>query len=662
MAANGRSPDKILRAFSQGAGSFVALASFLAFLGEALAIQPVLTAFRLIPIQANQQALMGMLLGLALYCQHLDAPMARRLSRALALAVAATCLLTLGELVLGWPLGFDRVTFPPGFGALSGAEFARMSFPSAFQLGLLGLALYANGRFHGWPADLLTLIALVHLLISVLIIGLRIQFLYDRTFEIPVGVLVIVALMLGMLAAHPDRGIMKVILTENSVGVVLRRLLPAALLGPPLIGWLWSEGQYRGIFEAPQGMFFVVLAMTVVTLGLVLWNIAPLARLERAREEALKALQESETRARRLAAIVEASEDGITTYDPETWKLTYWSRGAEKLWGWSSEEALGKPAGFLTQPREPEKFRAAIADLKAGKAVTVHDVLATRKDGTRRDLSVGFFPIRDAKGRITAFGSIQRDVTEQRKMLLAVAARTAELSKAQELNALKDHFLSTISHEMKTPLSLITGYTELLEDTCPDEAMIAGIKDGSRRLSEHIDNILDYSALISGTLPLHRTELDLQEVAHHVESVMQEGFQQKGISLTVDVSPDTPVVDGDFRRVSQILVELLDNAQKFTPEGGKAGVRIGPEGDQARLDVWNTGEGIPEEDLERIWEAFSQLATADAFRKGGLGLGLTIVKRLVELHGGRVTVASQVGQGATFTVYLPAAHPQAKGI
>ncbi len=658
MASDHRSPSETLRNVSKVAGVAVALASVSAFLGEAFAIEPVARVFRLIPILPNQQALMAMLLGVALCLLHLDGRWPGRLAEWLAGGVTLFCLLALAEISLGWRLGFDRLVFPQGFGALSGQEFQRLTLPSAIELALLGIALALNGRRRGLPSDFLTLTALGYLFITALIMALRIQQLYDTTFALPPGVLLIVVLALGILFSHPDRGVMKVITDETPTGIVLRRLIPTALLGPTLVGWLWEEGSRLGIFEVPEGMFFAVLAMTVITLGIVIWNVAPLERLERARKAAVDALKASETYARRLAAIVETSEDAILTFDPDNLTVTFWSQGAEKVWGWSEAEIIGKTASFLMIPDYREAFSETVAKLRQGCAVSLQYSEGLRKDGRKIDVSMSIFPVRDAEDRLVAYGSIQRDVTERKRAVEEAARRTAELKEAVELNRLKDHFLSTISHEMKTPLSLITGYAELLEEAHPEEKNVEGIKEGSRRLAEHIDNILDYSALISGTLPIHRTEIDLQELAQHVNAVVHEGFERKQISLMTEVSPETPVIEGDFRRVAQVLVELLENARKFTPSGGKAGVRIAEEKDWVRMDVWNTGEGIPAADLDRIWEAFSQLETEDAFRKGGLGLGLTIVKKLVELHGGKVAVESQIGKGATFSVFLPVARPE----
>ncbi len=244
--------------------------------------------------------------------------------------------------------------------------------------------------------------------------------------------------------------------------------------------------------------------------------------------------------------------------------------------------------------------------------------------------------------------------TERERSEEALAMSQAELKKAAELAQLKDSFLSTVSHEMRTPLSLIMGYAELLEDTYPDAELIAGIQDGTRRLAEHVERIVEYSALLGGTLPLYRTPVDMAELARDIAEVERARFQDKNLTLSVEVSAAAPIVLGDSRRLSEVIKELLDNAIKVTPPGRQAGLRVGPEGDKLRVDVWDSGPGIGECEIGRLWEAFGHLEAGDAARRGGLGLGLPITKKLVELHGGTVTVASKPGGGSTFTVLLPA--------
>jgi signal transduction histidine kinase len=169
--------------------------------------------------------------------------------------------------------------------------------------------------------------------------------------------------------------------------------------------------------------------------------------------------------------------------------------------------------------------------------------------------------------------------------------------------------------------------------------------------------VVDYAAMLAGSLPLYWTPVGLDEIVAHACAIMLPRFQELGVALENAVGPDAPVVSGDARRLTQVLTELLDNARKLTPAGGRVGVRACLEGGMARLEVWDTGPGIPEAQQQAIWEPFTQLETGDRQRKGGLGLGLAIVRKLTELHGGRVGLDSAPGRGSTFSISQPVAAP-----
>lgn len=363
----------------------------------------------------------------------------------------------------------------------------------------------------------------------------------------------------------------------------------------------------------------------------------------------LDALRESEDRYRRL---VEVSPEAIMI--DQDWKISYANPAAASLFAAPDPEAIvGRSLLDFMHPDDARSFAERIRQVRQeGKTSLLIEERIVRLDGTIAtvETTVSPFTLKGQPGVL----AIIRDITKRRRALEDAALKAVELKKVQELSRLKDHFLSTISHEMKTPLSLIMGYTEMLEEACPQQDIVMGIREGSRRLTEQIDKILDYSALVSGTLTLYQTELNLREIAEHVRAIMEERFRLKGVAFKLDVAPATPDIQGDFRRITQALLELLENALKFTPTGGQVGLRIAPTDAQVRIDVWDTGSGIPEDEFETIWAAFSQLAVGDAFRTGGLGLGLTIVKMLAELHGGKVAVVSQPGKGSTFSILLPA--------
>ena len=250
-----------------------------------------------------------------------------------------------------------------------------------------------------------------------------------------------------------------------------------------------------------------------------------------------------------------------------------------------------------------------------------------------------------------------RDVTARKQAMAIAARREAELKKAQELNALKDHFLSTISHEIKTPLTLIEGYAELLQDRQPDDQMVAGILEGSRRLATHINRILTYSALASGSIVAERQEVHLFSALHDAVALIEEQRTAKGIMVKSAVPHDLPPVLADPRWLTELLHELLDNAVKFSPAGSMVEVEVRQAGSLARIEVRNGGAGINEADARRIWDAFAQTDLRDSHRTGGLGLGLAIAKLLARLLGGQVGLDCL--ERPCFYLELPLAPPTA---
>ncbi|HEY9898073.1 MAG TPA: CHASE domain-containing protein [Pantanalinema sp.] len=373
------------------------------------------------------------------------------------------------------------------------------------------------------------------------------------------------------------------------------------------------------------------------------------------REDAERALRETENK---LRAVIDHTTDAIFIKDLAGRYLLANPATAAFL-GKAPEEILGKDDRAFFGAEAAGWLMAKDAGIMREGGVSTGEEALTFKDGKPRLFLSTKFPFVSPEGRTLGLIGMSRDITDYKRSLDEMVRRTAELEQTKELSRLKDHFLSTLSHEMKTPISLIVGYGELLQDKYAPEPLITGLMDGCRRLTEHINTILDYSALLSGSLPLYWTEVDLAEVLGQAWSLVERDFEAKGLHWEYTIDPQTPPVWGDFRRITQILRELLDNARKFTPAGGRVGVRVAPEGDGVRLEVWDTGQGIPPEAQERIWTAFTQIETQDAARSGGLGLGLTIVKQLVELHRGSVTMGCRPGEGCRFSVLLPTRRPGA---
>jgi signal transduction histidine kinase len=253
-----------------------------------------------------------------------------------------------------------------------------------------------------------------------------------------------------------------------------------------------------------------------------------------------------------------------------------------------------------------------------------------------------------------------------------IAERTKDLEQANQdlvrLDRTKTHFFSVINHEMRTPLTAIYGYTELLllgGESLSDrqERMLRHIRDSSQRLMDLVSNILDVSRLEDGKLSILPEVMPVSPAIEAALAVIRPMAESKHLSIQVDIAPATPPVWGDGKRVNQVLVNLLSNAVKFTPDRGAVTVSAHQNARPAMVEisVSDTGPGIPPEYLEHIFDRFSRVERPEIQDTTGTGLGLSIAKGLVEAHGGEIWVESQEGQGACFTFTLPVADPTREG-
>jgi signal transduction histidine kinase len=222
----------------------------------------------------------------------------------------------------------------------------------------------------------------------------------------------------------------------------------------------------------------------------------------------------------------------------------------------------------------------------------------------------------------------------------------------------KSQFMANMSHELRTPLNAILGYTELILDEAygPPPERIREVLDRVHRSSKHllglINDVLDLSKIEVGQLTLAVSDYDMREVVQAAFLAAEPLAAEKGLALDVGLPPALPPARGDERRLTQVLLNLVGNAVKFT-DAGRVSLRVTVEGDQFVVTVSDTGLGIAAEDQERIFDAFQQVDALPTRRKGGAGLGLSIARRIVELHGGRLWVESAPGQGSTFSFSVP---------
>jgi PAS domain S-box-containing protein len=381
-----------------------------------------------------------------------------------------------------------------------------------------------------------------------------------------------------------------------------------------------------------------------------------------------------ETRAR-LAAIIESSNDAITSASPDL-RFTSWNEGAERMFGYSAEEMLGQPITVLMPDERRDEAVELLGRVVTEARVAHLETIRRRGDGDVVHVAFTYSPIRDSSGKVVGISAIGQDVTERvqaeadRERLLAAEkdARTfaeaaqrdlaGQNERLRELDRLKDEFIALVSHELRTPLTSIRGYTELLLDgeageLTDDQRQFLGVVErNSHRLLHLVGDLLFLAQVEAGKLVLDVGALDLGAVASESVETARPEAEAKGITLTLATGP-VPLIAGDRARIAQLLDNLVSNAVKFTPEGGRVDVRVRTLGSQAVLEVRDSGMGIPDGEQEFLFQRFFRTSTATEQAIQGTGLGLAISKAIVEAHSGRITVASQEGAGTTFRVALP---------
>jgi PAS domain S-box-containing protein len=282
------------------------------------------------------------------------------------------------------------------------------------------------------------------------------------------------------------------------------------------------------------------------------------------------------------------------------------------------------------------------------------------KTGEYRWFLAHAVPIKDAEGKVVRWFGTNTDITE-RERLLTEEQRLREVAEAQ--NRAKDEFLSLVSHELRTPLNAILGYSQMMRGKSHDASAVSRnseiIERSARTQLQLIEDLLDTGRIISGKLKLDLSEADMRQMLEEAIEVVRPAAEIKRIDLTTEIDEAPRKMLCDAVRLRQVVWNLLQNAIKFTPEGGLIALRVERIGWRVRIIVSDTGIGIEPDFLPAIFDRFSQTDMSRTRRHGGLGLGLALVKQLVEMHGGTIEAASEgEGNGATFTVTLPIKEPR----
>lgn len=355
-----------------------------------------------------------------------------------------------------------------------------------------------------------------------------------------------------------------------------------------------------------------------------------------------------------LAAIVESSDDAIISKNRDGIIQT-WNAAAERMFGIAAADAVGRHISIIIPHDRLAEEQAIMSKLLAGQRIEHFETVRRRADGSSISVSLTISPIKDDTGRIVAASKIARDISVR---LEAVARERELLTELEHANRRKDEFLATLSHELRTPLAAIRNAEAVLNAALgePDLARpaLATMNRQIAQMTRLLDDLLDVSRITHDSLQLRQSRVDLAAVLGHAVDTVRPIFDQSGLRLSVEL-PDKPVyVLADSARLAQVFGNLLTNAAKYTPDGGRVVVAAERDGDDVTVSVTDTGIGIPPEMLGRVFELFTQVEGPYEREQGGLGIGLSLVKRLVEMHGGSVTAHSAGrGTGSRFVVRLP---------
>jgi PAS domain S-box-containing protein len=430
----------------------------------------------------------------------------------------------------------------------------------------------------------------------------------------------------------------------------------AAIVGYVACAYLFI-GRSGGFgFYGIAGLFpmaaYAVSCVVIISLAEALRGLAARherALLDRKRAGATRAL---------LASIVATSDDAIVSKTLDG-VIQSWNAGAERLFGYTAAEAIGQPITLIIPQERRQEELSILERLRRGERIDPFETVRVAKDGRRVDVSLTISPVRDDEGEIVGASKIARDIAER--------VRTQEA--LRDADRRKTEFLATLAHELRNPLAPIRNSLEIIKRADGDRDLLRQGRDAIERQVAHmvrlVDDLLDVSRITRDELELRKTGVELASVVHQAVETCRPLAERENQTIEVRLPGESVYLDADPVRLAQVFSNLLHNACKYTPPGGSISLTAETRGDGVVVSVKDSGIGISPAQIGSIFDMFARVDTTLERSRGGLGIGLTLVKRLVEMHGGTIEAHSDgAGLGSEFSVRLPllagkpAAHEQ----
>ncbi|MFL9926793.1 MHYT domain-containing protein [Herbaspirillum lusitanum] len=442
------------------------------------------------------------------------------------------------------------------------------------------------------------------------------------------------------------RRITRLILSGSVMGLAIAGMHYTGMSGARFIGA--AEAAHSGILINTT---FASLSLSMFTITVTVLVTAANGMMRY--KQTFRMMRESESRIR---AIVETAVDGIITIDSKG-TVQAMNRSAEQLFGWTAGEVLGKNIKMLMPEPDQSRHDGYLRNfLSTGFAKVIgqgREVMALNRNGR-------LIPVRLAVGQVDMpgdplFVGFVTDISERRAM---EASLREAAEKAEQAAAAKTTFLANMSHEIRTPMNAVIGFSELLlkgELSNTQRSHLTTVHQSARSLLGLLNDILDTTKLEKGAVSLESIDFSLKEVAQQIVTSLQLHADKKKLNLVLDYEAGMPeFFKGDPLRIQQVLTNLVGNAIKFTQQGGVR-LYVFQIGKKVGVEVWDTGIGMTQEQLSRIFDPFSQADASISRRFGGTGLGTTIASQLIELMDGTISAESQLGKGSVFKLTFPLA-------
>jgi PAS domain S-box-containing protein len=578
---------------------------------------------------------------------------ASSLPRILAAMAALIGGLTLLEHIVGINLGIDTLLFDELPGERATTSPGRMGPIPALSFLAIGAGIFLStlDTRYGKLAYRLALVVLI--LNSIPLLG----YIYgsDFLYALPHSTgtafptaTQLIALSIGVMALIRVHGIVEILMRNDAGGMLLRRLLLPVILLPLLLGWLRLRGEELGYYDGEFGTATLTLLLVVL-----LCYVAGKSAKVISNTSAIISEQ-----GERLRTTLASIGDGVIATD-HNGRVTMINPVAESLTGWTSSEAIGQSLSaifrIINEESRREVENPALRAMRDGivQGLGNHTILC-EKDGTERPIDDSAAPIQLKDGEIIGSVLTFRDVTEKR--LAEQALGNAERR--------KDEFLATLAHELRNPLAPIRTSLHILKkpeaDLALKERMLQIMERQILHMVRLIDDLLEVSRITRGMIELRRETVALASVVGNAVETTMPIFNSAGVELTIDLRDETVLLDADPVRITQVLVNLLNNAAKYTPHGGQVRLNARRDGPFAEISVRDTGVGIPPGMLNRVFDLFTRMDSARSHTQG-LGIGLALVKNLVQMHGGSVEARSEgPGRGSEFLVRVPLSDSEVK--